>query len=126
MLSGVCFIPSSHQSKPPHKTHLQELQDKSNRLVDAERRFSRLEALMQRIALRTGCPSRQRQQRAREQQIGSGCDDSEVDGLEMASASLLPGGRATGKLKAGERVSRSAGVDAKKRSGADILTLHHM
>jgi len=33
---------------------LAELAEKNNQLVDAERRFSQLEALMQRIASRTG------------------------------------------------------------------------
>jgi hypothetical protein len=85
----------------------QELQDKSARLVDAERRFTRLEAVMQRIALRTGCPVRQQvQQRAGARgagtaamdaavsaaAAGAGCAPSEWEGLDLASASLLAGG----------------------------------
>lgn len=49
---------SAAQVEGEHSMHvsqlLAELADKSSQLVDAERRFSELEALMQRIAMRSG------------------------------------------------------------------------
>ena len=138
----------------PKHPCLQELQDKSSRLVDAERRFSRLEGLMQRIALRTGCPRQQQysqQQQQQQQQQGQqhygqqqqgqqpygqqqqeGACGADLEGLGLASASLLAGrggarwgggGGAGGGGGGGElggcgvRVSRSAGR-------VDVFTVH--